>query len=412
MTTNPDHNCILVVGTGPTGLAAALALAGQGLRIQLAGPPAVAPAGRTAALFAGSVEMLAQLGLWQACSPGSAPITGIRLIDDTGGLLRAPETLFKAADSGRDAFGYNVPNTVLVQALNEAVARTARIARVLTPAVTALDTRADGVTALLEAGERLEADLVVAADGRNSVCRNAAGIGTRTWSYDQTAVVTSFAHGRPHRGISSELHRRSGPLTTVPLPGQCSSLVWVETAAAAAALMRLDDGAFRTTLERHLQGLLGGIGDIAPRACYPLSTTIADRFAERRVALVGEAAHVFPPIGAQGLNLGLRDVATLADVVSDAVAAGRDAGGTETAAAYDASRRTDITTRTFAVDMLNRSLIVGLLPADLLRGAALHAVTAFPALRDAIVRQGLQPAGPAARLMQPQDLPPMRPMGA
>lgn len=391
----------LVVGTGPTGLATALALARCGVETLLAGPVPAAPRARTAALFSGSIELLRNLGVFAACADGSAAIKGIRLIDDTGGLLRAPEALFTAADSGLDVLGYNIPNSVLLAALRSAVDREPRIRMVTTRAVTALEPGADMVTAHLAEGGTLTASLAVAADGRQSLCRTAAGIGTRSWTYPQTAVVALFEHTRPHRNISTELHRRPGPLTAVPMPGMSSSLVWVEEPGRAEALMALDEAAFRAELERHLKGLLGRIGPVKARAAFPLGVVTADRFAARRVALVGEAAHVIPPIGAQGLNLGMRDVAMLADAIGDAVAAGRDPGSDDVLASYDAARRSDIGTRTLAVDLLNRTLISGLLPADLLRGFGLHALNRIAPLRHAMVRQGLQPSGPLPRLMRP-----------
>ncbi len=423
----------LVVGTGPTGLAAALALAvaAVGVRpsgltprvaptrltrgqthgsdptqadppILLAGPPPVAAPGRTAALFGGSIALLRNLGVWADCEAASAPITGIRLIDDTGGVARAPEALFTAEDAGLDVLGFNVPNTALLAALEASVRRRAGIQWVTTRAVTGLQITPQGITAQLAEGQALHASLVVAADGRGSLCRASAGIGTRDWSYPQSAIVTTFDHGRPHHGISTELHRRAGPLTVVPLPGDASSLVWVEETGTAAALMQLDDNAFRSALETRLQGLLGSIGALAPRANFPLSGLSAERMADRRVALVGEAAHVIPPIGAQGLNLGLRDAATLADCVADALAAGGDPGTPATLTAYATSRRGDVASRTVAVDLLNRSLLADLLPADLLRGLGLHLVNAVAPLRQAVVRLGLQPPGELPRLMRPQ----------
>lgn len=370
--------------------------------MQLAGPPSTAAPGRTAALFAGSIELLCTLGAWPDCAPASAPIGGIRLIDDTGGLLRAPEVLFKAADSGREAFGWNVPNTALVAALQAAVARDTQIRRVPTASVSQLTIMPEGVRAQLADGPDLEARLVVAADGRNSLCRAAAQIGTRDWSYPQSAIVTRFAHSRPHQGISTELHRRAGPLTVVPLPGAASSLVWVEETGVAAELAGRPDDAFRAALETRLQGLLGSLHDLAPRAVVPLTGLTAERMASRRVVLVGEAAHVMPPIGAQGLNLGLRDVATLADCVADAEARGADPGGPDCLAAYEAARTRDVASRTLAVDLLNRSLLLDQLPVDLLRGLGLHLVNAIPPLRQAVVSLGLQPPGEPPRLMRPE----------
>jgi 2-octaprenyl-6-methoxyphenol hydroxylase len=245
------------------------------------------------------------------------------------------------------------------------------------------------------------ARLAVAADGRNSLARAAAGITTRTWTYDQTAIATTFAHTRAHAAITTELQKRVGPLTTVPLSGNTSSLVWVERPAEARRLMGLDGPAFAAELQRRLQGLLGSLSDVGPRASYPLVGLVAQRMAQNRVALVGESAHVIPPIGAQGLNLGLRDAAALAECISRARSQGQDIGGREALEAYHAARAQDVLARTVAIDLLNRSLLADFLPAQALRGIGLHLLANVPPLRRLAMRSGLSAAGPLPRLMQP-----------
>jgi 2-octaprenyl-6-methoxyphenol hydroxylase len=185
------------------------------------------------------------------------------------------------------------------------------------------------------------------------------------------------------------------------LSGTSSSLVWVERPEEAARLKDLPTTLFAAELEQRLQGLLGTISDIGPRSVFPLSGLTADRLGRRRVALVGEAAHVLPPIGAQGLNLGLRDAAVLADVAGAAKAAGQDPGADATLAEYATRRAGDILSRTMAVDLLNRSLISGFLPLHLARGAGMHLLGTFPALRQLVMREGMQPSVALPRLMQP-----------
>ena len=399
---------VAVVGGGPAGLAAALALGRLGLDVALVAPLHRAPGQpedeRTAALLPGSVELMRNLGAWrQAGSEGEA-ISAIRIIDDTGALLRAPEVLFSAAEVGLEAFGFNVPNRALVAALEEAVRAPASAVAVHEAGVEALEIGTGSVRLHLRGGGRLEAGLVVGADGRNSVSRRSAGIAARSWSYPQSALVCSFTHGRAHGGVSTEFHRSGGPVTTVPLPGRASSLVWVDRPEAAERLARLEQASFRMRLEEQLNGLLGPAGTIGARAVFPLSGLAAERLGARRVALVGEAGHVLPPIGAQGLNLGLRDVAALADCLADALRLGRDPGGPETLEAYTEARRIDVASRVMTVDLLNRSLISDLLPVHLARGLGLHALKAIGPLRRLVVREGLQPSLSAPALMQPGGL--------
>ena len=401
-----DNFSIAVVGGGPAGLAAALAAAATGADVTLFAPPIPAHGpmsdNRTAALFAGSIELLVNLGAWEALKGRSAPIAAIRIIDDTGGLLRAPEVVFTAAEVGRETFGWNMPNAALVA--NLAAGLTGRVRHQETRGISQVTLGAETVQLASAEGEAFEASLVVGADGRNSICRAAAGIDTKTWPYAQAAVTTTFAHARLHRDVSTEFHRPAGPLTVVPMPGSSSSLVWVETPAEAQRLAGLDDAAFRDALERRLQGLLGSIGEIRPRAVFPLSGLEAETFGRNRIALLGEAAHVIPPIGAQGLNLGLRDAAVLADCIADARAAGRDPGLPATLDVYSALRRPDVTARIAAIDVLNRSLISDLVPVHLARGFELVALKTVGPLRRRAIREGLQPSPEIATLLSPGGL--------
>ncbi|MGH6734522.1 MAG: FAD-dependent monooxygenase [Methyloceanibacter sp.] len=397
---------VAVVGAGPAGIAAALALAHVGARTALIGP---APSQsddahretRTAALLASSVDFLKRLEVWDALAPHAAPLKAIRIIDASRSLLRSPDVTFEAAELGLEAFGYNVANTVLLDAL---YAR----AREILPLV--LDTSAkeialDAHEARLKLGDgqRLTARLVAGADGRKSVCREAAGIETSEWRYDQGAIATSFRHTRHHDGVSTELHKESGSVTTVPTTDKlASSLIWVGPPAEIADLMAGHAAGFAVRLQERLGESLGTISDVGPRAEFPVAGLTAKRLAHNRTALVGEAAHILPPIGAQGLNLGLRDAAALADCVAGALRRGHDPGGMAALSAYVRARQLDVLSRTIGVDLLNRSLLTSLIPVQAARGLFLHGLNALPPLRRMIMRAGLAPPAELPSLMRPQ----------
>ena len=400
-------DCV-VVGGGPAGLAAACALAKRGLSIALATQIADVAGGadatlsvdtRTAALFPPAIALLDQLGAWRALSPDCAPLTAIRLVDDTGSLLRAPEVLFSARDIGLDDLGYNVPN----EALNDALTAAARALDVTIPddgRALAVESRAELATIRLSRDRALTARLVIAADGRASMARDAAGIQVQRWSYDQAALACRFSHSRPHHGVSTELHGAAGPCTTVPLAGCASSLVWMHRPAEIGRLSALPPAAFLDTLSERLGCLLGTLTDLGSRRCFPLSGLVAETMGRARVALVGEAGHALPPIGAQGLNLGLVDAAVLADTVAAASARGDDIGGASTLAAYHAARSADVRRRVGAVDLLNRSSDTGFGALNLARGAGLHVLAAMPSLRRRLMLEGLYPPAPLPSLMQ------------
>lgn len=401
-----DHvHDVAVVGTGPSGLVAALALAHKGADVVAIGPaPAASRDGRletrTAALLASSVDLLKALGVWNRLARQAAPLKSIRIIDASRSLLRTPDIEFKATELGLPAFGYNVANTALVEAL---YARAREILPAVIPAsVTAI--AIDGKKAVLNVrdGASLSARLVAGADGRRSVCRTSAGIGVTERHYDQSAIATHFRHTLPHENVSTELHREQGSITTVPLPdAHASSLIWVGSAAEIAHLIQCDDESFIAALGGRLGDILGAVSDPGPRAEFAVASLAADRLAARRTVLLGEAAHILPPIGAQGLNLGFRDAGALADCVADALRRGRDPGGADALEAYADARRLDIMTRSLGVDLLNRSLLTSLLPLQAARGIVLHGLNMLPPLRRAVMRLGLVPPTELPSLMRP-----------
>jgi 2-octaprenyl-6-methoxyphenol hydroxylase len=335
----------------------------------------------------GSLKFLASLGLRERIEAESAPLETMTIVDDTGALLRAPPLSFHARELGLDAFGRNVENATLVGMIAEAAQATPGLT-LLPEMVSATSADSAGATMTLAGGETLDVDLVVGADGRDSPVRERAGIGSRSWSYPQSAVTAILAHDRPHRDASTEFHTRFGPFTLVPLPGLRSSLVWLTRPRHAERLMRLSGEDFAMAAEKQARSMLGAMRLDGPRGCVPMAGLSVDRFTSERVALVGEAAHVFPPIGAQGLNLGLRDVAALVK----AVGATGDAGAPERLRRYETARGADVRTRTLVVDTVNRSLLAGLAPVDAARSMGLMTVAAIPPLRRMVMRQGLGPS--------------------
>ncbi len=376
---------VAIVGPGHVGATAALAFAARGLSVALIGPAAARRDGRTVAVMNAGWDMLGEHGVTASLHDVSAPLAMMRLVDDTGSLFRRPPTEFRASEIGFDQFGWNVEAATLAAAILAAAEGHPRIRRFEAP-VTALEPSEDIVTIRMKDGASLGARLAVGADGRKSAVRAAAGIATRDWAYPQTALTTILSHKRPHRDASTEFHTRSGPCTLVPLPGNHSSLVWMMEPAEAERVMALDDAALALAVERRTHSILGAFSIDGPRGLTPMGGLSVERYAGRRVALIGEAAHVFPPIGAQGLNLGLRDAASLVEAV-DAVDAGAEPGLSR----YEASRRADVPLRTRAVDALNRSLLADFLPVDFARGLGLLALDSIGPLRRFAMRQGLSP---------------------
>jgi len=393
----------IVVGGGPAGLTAAIALAGTGVPTVLAGRRPAASDNRTTALLGGSITALTMLGVWELCAGQAAPMRVMRLIDDTGRMWRAPEVSFSADEIGLEAFGYNIENRHLVTAL-EARARTLPALRIIDDEVRDIAPGEQAVTLALKGGETLHAALVIGADGRRSLCRAAANIAVKEREYPQVALTVCLGHSRPHRDTSTEFHTPSGPFTLVPLPGNRCSLVWVLDPLDADELGLLDDDELSTEIERAAHSILGKVKVEPGRGLFPLTSSTASRFAARRVALIGEAAHVIPPIGAQGLNLGLRDAAAIGELAAAAHRAGRDLGGINLLVRYDKMRRADVASRTLAIDLLNRSLLSDFLPVQGARGLGLYLLDCIGPLRRTLMREGVAPRASQPRLMRGEAL--------
>ena len=381
---------ILIVGGGPAGLSTALLLARSGWQVTvLRPPPGDAPElARTTALLQGSMALMRFLGLWHELAPCAAALKKMRLIDGRTHLLRAPTLMFSADELGLSEFGFNIPNHALVAALETAAAAQAGLTLIAGTA-DSLSLKANCAEVRSSTNVLLSARLVIGADGRNSLVRRMSGIATTSWRYPQTALTLNLDHVAEHNGISSEFHTASGPFTLVPLPGRASSLVAVCTPQDAANLFEMPDDHLAKELEARAHHLLGPFKISSKRAAFPLGGHGVKEFAKGRTALIGEAAHALPPIGAQGLNLGLRDAIHLADALTTCRNKSGEIGGPDFVLLYNRARRADVWTRTAAVDLVNRSLLAGWLPIDAARGLTFFAAQEFTPLRRLLMRSGL-----------------------
>jgi len=394
---------VAVVGAGPAGLAAAFVLARAGFATALIAPASRPDDVRTTALLGGSVTFFRTLGLWDEIAAAGAELATMRLVDDTGRLFRAPEASFRAAEIGLDSFGVNIVNSALTRILDAHVAGARRLTRI-EAAVETADLGADAARLTLSDGRVVTAKVAVAADGKKSRLREAAGISVTAWAHPQSALVLNLSHPVPHGFVSTEFHGPHGPYVLVPLPGNRSSVVLVETPEEAERLKALTDDALALELERRAHSILGRFTVEPGRQVWPLSSMIAASHGARRVALVGEAAHTFPPIGAQGLNLSLRDIASLAEVLVDAARAKADIGSDETLRTYEKSRRLDVETRTRGVDVANRALLSDLLPVQAMRSFGFALANRIGPLRRRLMREGLTPSWSTPRLMRGLDI--------
>ena len=386
---------VCVVGGGLAGYTAALAMADAGLEVALVAPATGPPDRRTTALLDGSVRFLGRLGIWQALARQAAPIRVQVMIDDSGRLFRAPYTAFIAAEIGLDAFGYNLTNEVLLAELANACRRSGRVRLIEATAASAIFSQSQSSVELTD-GSRIDARLVIGADGRASTMRRLAGISARQWSYAQSAMVLNFAHTKPHSDTCYEFHGPNGPFTTVPLGEDCSSLVWVDDPKLIAPQAQASAEALAATIEARTHSVLGKVHIISDRQVFPLSSLVADEMGKPGIVLVGDAGHAIPPIAAQGFNLGLRDIELLAELV-----AGRsdsELGGT--GPLFHRRRLTDVSLRVYSVDLFNRSLLTSALPIQFGRGLALWALHEIGPLRRAAMREGVAPGGEFARLRE------------
>ncbi len=385
-------------------MTAAIALAETGAKTALLARRAPYADNRTTALLGASTDLLERLDVWRRCRDQAAALQTMRLVDETGRLIRAPEVRFSAEEIRLDQFGFNIDNRSLMAALEQRAAELSGLTRFDDEAETIHPEYAD-VSIRTGQGQSLAARLVIGADGRQSLSREAAGIAVKRRDLHQSALTFNIAHTRPHKNISTEFHTPHGPCVFVPLPGNRCSVVWVLAPKEAERLMALGDDELSDAAEKQSHSILGRVRVEPGRHVFPLAIESPRQFAKDRIALVGESAHVLPPIGAQGLNMGLRDAADIADIVGKAMSIGEDPGSPQVLARYQSARRTDVSSRMFAIDIANRSLLSDLLPMQSLRAAGLHLIGSIGPLRRLAMREGLTPSWRRSKAFSSESLP-------
>ncbi|HMM09658.1 MAG TPA: UbiH/UbiF family hydroxylase [Paracoccus solventivorans] len=395
MAAAPDTVDVLVSGGGVAGLTAAAGFGAAGLRVLCVdpAPPVTEESGagadlRTTAFLQPSIALFRRIGLWDRLQPHGAPLQVMRIVDAGGAEPRPRLTrAFDAGEISDQPFGWNLPNWLLRREISARLAELPGVEFRPGTATAGLTAREDAALVELSDGSRLRARLVVAADGRNSPVRQALGIGVRTIRYGQKALAFAVTHEIPHQNVSTEIHRCGGPFTLVPLPDRdgkpSSAVIWMERGAETARLQALPREAFEVELNDRSAGVLGRLQLATELTEWPIISQIADRYTGPRTALMAEAAHVVPPIGAQGLNMSLADLSALLDLMTP------DPGDAAALARYERERRPEALARLIGIDALNRASMMAPRPLRDLRAAALGGLYALAPVRRAMMRAGL-----------------------
>ncbi|HEY2137200.1 MAG TPA: ubiquinone biosynthesis hydroxylase [Xanthobacteraceae bacterium] len=410
MNQNPaqDRVDVLIGGAGFAGLALAIALRqalGPTFRVAVADPALGRPVAdaRASAIAAAARRMFETIGVWDAVAARAEPMLDMVITDSKLDDAVRPVFLnFEGEVQPGEAFAHMVHNGDILAAL---VAKAKQEGVTLLPsAVTDFETDASRVTARLASGAAIQSRLLVAADGSRSGIRERAGIASVGWSYGQSAIVTTVAHERPHHGRAEEHFLPAGPFAILPLPNNQSSIVWTESAAEAARIMGLDEAGFHAELEKRFGLHLGEITVVGPRRAFPLGFAMARSFVADRIALVGDAAHMIHPIAGQGLNMGLRDVAALAEAIVDAARLGLDPGAAGVLERYQRWRRFDTVAMGIATDGLNRLFSNHSDVLRLARDIGLGVVERLPVLKHAFIREAAGLVGEVPKLLKGEAL--------
>lgn len=405
--TNPARTDVLIGGAGFAGLSLAIALRqalGQAFAVTVADPALAADKDeRASAIAAAARRLFEAIGVWPQAATQAQPILDMVITDSRlGDAVRPVFLTFEGEIKPGEPFAHMIENRHLVAAL---VAKAREVGVTLRPtAVTSREMKRDHVIAHLADGETVAARLIAAADGARSRLRELAGIQSFGWSYGQSAIVTTVAHERDHHGRAEEHFLPAGPFAILPLTGCRCSIVWTEERAEAARIIALPDAEFHAELERRFGLRLGDIEVVGPRRAYPLGLSVARTFIADRLALVGDAAHVIHPVAGQGLNMGLRDVAALAEVIVDAARLGRDAGASDVLDRYQRWRRFDTMTMGIVTDGLNRLFSNRSDVLRLVRDIGLGVVDRLPLLKELFIREAAGLTGQVPKLLRGEAL--------
>jgi 2-octaprenyl-6-methoxyphenol hydroxylase len=389
---------ILIAGGGIAGMSAAARFAADGHQIVIVDPaPSDIGEGtdlRTTAFLEPGIETLKKAGVWDAIKPTGAELRVMRIVD-TGGAERTPrETAdFDGAETKNGFFGWNVSNKAARVALMARLAELDNVDFRFSTTVTAFKGTSRYGEVTLSDGQTVRAKVVIAADGRNSSLRDMAGIKHKRWAYDQSALVFVVTHNKPHDNISTEIHRTGGPLTLVPMPDldgkPCSSVVWMVPASRADELNAMSDEALSAEITHDTMNLFGPLTVASPRAVWPMISQVPSRLIAARLALIAESAHVVPPIGAQGLNMSLHDIETLAELMAKAKLHGEDIGATPLLKSYERRQLPKTVMRVGGIDLLNRASMFEPKTLRDLRYAGLTAINRIGPLRKLAIKVGV-----------------------
>jgi len=397
---------VIILGGGLNGASMALALAHGGITsvvIDYADPKTILTAnydGRTCAIAAASKSVLEVIGAWENMADGAEPILDIRIADGQSPLFLH----YDHHDVGDEPLGYIVENLVTRSALYRAIEKNDLIKMIAPTKVETIERDQDAMTITLSDGQVVRAPLAIGAEGRKSMLREWAGIKTYNWSYKQSAVVCTVKHKEPHNGLAVEHFLPAGPFAILPMTDNRCSIVWTEGTDQANYLVNLDDQTFLDELHRRFDGYLGDLEVIGPRFCYPLGLQHAYHYTQDRLALIGDAAHGMHPIAGQGLNMGIRDVAVLAEILVNARRLGRDIGSADVLAEYEQWRRFDNTVMLAVTDVTTRLFSNDIAPIRWARDMGLAIVEKIPPLKKTFMSHAMGYAGTLPKLMQGKSL--------